>query len=265
MSDQNPSSNSVDEVKQKMVAQLKVSTGVMVAGIMALIILSIAKAPAVGFVMLLGSFAYRIVVNLKLKKQVESNPSLAPILKEARLIALQNKKNSIFGTYQVGLDTYGLSGSYLFSVREDGLHLVKGTKEVVFRWTELVEVEAGSEGDLRKRVTASRVLLTGVFALALKKERLKDFYVSIATEESVGLFSVAVKGKKNQDLEKQTRVLTVACNSKIKSANPNRKLLAPDSAKLDEFQQVEKLGDLLLKGLITQEEFDSKKKEVLGL
>jgi hypothetical protein len=33
----------------------------------------------------------------------------------------------------------------------------------------------------------------------------------------------------------------------------------------DAVEQVEKLGNLLAKGLLTQEEFDSKKKQILGL
>jgi hypothetical protein len=72
-------------------------------------------------------------------------------------------------------------------------------------------------------------------------------------------------GKKNKDLEKQTRVFTVACNSKIKAANPNRKPVSEIPKSNGEFTDIEKLGDLLSKGLITQEEFDKKKKQILGL
>jgi hypothetical protein len=253
----------IDSVKKKMVNKIRISNAVMASSIFFLILFSIVKAPIVGIIFLIAGIVFKVISGNKLKAQVKSNPELAPVLRDARMIASQNKKNSIRGIYKVGLDSYRLAGPYLFSAREDGLHLLQGSKEVVIKWTDLVEVEAGSEGELRKRVTASRVMLTGVFALALKKEKLKDFYVSVATKDSIGLFEITANGKKNKDLEKQTRLLTAACNSKIRAANP--KSTETTSVDKNNFEDIEKLGELLSKGLITQSEFELKKKEILGL
>lgn len=259
----NPAAN--DAIKKSMISKLKLSNGLFAGSIVVFIFLLFAKAAAVGLILLLAGLGIKVWTDQSLKKQVKQNPALAPILQEAKMLAMQNNRNSVRGMYQAGLESHGLAGAYRFSAREDGLHLSQGSKDIVLPWTELVEVEAGSEGDLRKRVTASRVLLTGVFALALKKERVKDFYVSISTHDSIGLFSVMAGGKKNKDLEKQTRVFTVACNSKIKAANPNRKPVSENPKTDGDFTNIEKLGDLLSKGLITQEEFDKKKKQILGL
>jgi hypothetical protein len=135
---------------------------------------------------------------------------------------------------------------------------------IVIPWADLIEVEAGSEADLRSRVTVSRLLLTGIFAFGLKKERKKGFFISIANPSSLGLFEVNTSGSNNRANEKKARVFAAACNARIRSANPAGIAKAEASSSTN-YDEIEKLGELLNKGLLTQKEFDAKKKQILGL
>ena len=70
---------------------------------------------------------------------------------------------------------YKLFGKYKLSSAQSGLVIssVLGKNSITIPWKELIEVESGSEADLRSRVTVSRALLLGVFALGVKKEKKK--------------------------------------------------------------------------------------------
>jgi len=168
--------------------------------------------------------------------------------------------------YDVGLEEYNLLGSYSLYTTELGLEINKifGKDKILIPWAEITEVEAGSEADLRSRLTVSRVLLTGIFALGLKKERKKGFYVSVATQNSIGLFEINTSLRDNRANEKKARVFAAACNTKVRSLNP-KQVSANKPSSSSNLEDINKLGDLLKKGLITKEEFDKKKKQILGI
>ena len=168
--------------------------------------------------------------------------------------------------YLSGFDSYELNGSYTIWAKREGLELNKtfGKVKILIPWTELTQVEAGSEADLRNRITASRLLLTGVFAFGLKKERKKGFYISILTYSSLGLFEVNTAMRDNRENEKRAKIFTATCNERIISAssgNKKKSTIVPS----DSYEEIEKLGELLEKKLITKSEFERKKKQILGL
>ena len=171
--------------------------------------------------------------------------------------------------YQVGLEKLELSGQYTITTALEGLELENllmrksKAKMITIPWSEIVAVEAGTESDLQSRVTVSRILLTGIFAFGMKKEKRQDFYVSIETKDSVGLFSLLNLNSANRVSESKTKVFAAACNARIRSANPSGSAKVEDSSSA--LGDIEKLGDLLTKGLINQKEFDKKKKKLLDL
>jgi hypothetical protein len=234
------------------------------------VIFLVFKASAVAFLILaagLGYWAYVRMQVSKWDKDLELKPMLDDVraeLKEERSQAKQTK--SLLAKYEVGLEHLTLSGSYNLSSVQAGLQLKRtfGKDVIVIPWTDLIEVEAGSEADLRSRVTVSRLLLTGIFAFGLKKERKKGFFISIATPSSLGLFEVNTSGSNNRANEKKARVFAAACNARIRSSNPTGIAKAEASSSTN-YDEIEKLGELLNKGLLTQKEFDAKKKQILGL
>ena len=168
--------------------------------------------------------------------------------------------------YLSGFDSYTLSGAYTIWAKPEGLELDKtfGKEKMLIAWNELTQVEAGSEADLRNRVTASRLLLTGVFAFGFKKERKKSFYISVVTNSSHGLFELNTALRDNRENEKRAKVFSATCNEKIMSSSPkkNKKSIEVEQSF---YEEIEKLGELLEKKLITKSEFEKKKKQILGL
>lgn len=244
---------------------------VLIGAIVGSILVAQFQIDALTTVVMIGSFGYFFYLKFKFKKVASASPEITEVLVQMKAEAkeavnqLQQTK-SVLAKYEVGLESYGLNGSYNLSSAQNGLMLKpsRGKEAVTIPWTDLLEVEAGSEADLRNRVTLSRFLLVGVFALGVKKEKKKNFYVSIATQNSVGLFELNTSGSNNRDNEKKARVFAAACNARIKQVNPNAKANI-DPVQMTQFQEIEKLGELLEKGLLTQAEFDKKKKSILGI
>ena len=96
-----------------------------------------------------------------------------------------------------------------------------------------------------------------------------DFHCHWQTKREIadgwlGLFEVNTSGSNNRANEKKARVFAAACNARIRSANPAGIAKAEASSSTN-YGEIEKLGELLNKGLLTQKEFDAKKKQILGL
>jgi len=183
----------------------------------------------------------------------------------AEAVAQIKQTKSILANYEVGLPNYSFNGSYTISSAQAGLTFKKtfGKDQIVIPWEDLLEVEAGSEADLRNRVTVTRLMLVGVFAFGLKKEKKKGFYVSIATKNDLGLFNVNTSGKNNRENEKIARNFAISCNARIRQVNPEGTKTAIANSE-SKYSEIEKLGELLEKGLITQAEFESQKAKLLN-
>ena len=234
------------------------------------LILLATKAAVLGYLILIAGIGYWVYVRLQVSKW-DKDPNVKPILdavreelKKERSQAKQTK--SLLAKYEVGLEHLNLSGSYNLASAQGGLQLKRtfGKEVILIPWTDLIEIEAGSEADLRSRVTVSRLLLTGIFAFGLKKERKKGFFISVATPSSLGLFEVNTSGSNNRANEKKARLFAGACNARIRSANPAG-IFKAEASSVTNYEEIEKLGELLSKGLLTQKEFEAKKKQLLGL
>jgi hypothetical protein len=249
---------------------IKRSGTAIAAAVLIFFIFLIANQAAIGCFVLAAGLFYWAYVRMQVSKW-DKDPEVKPLLdavraelSEERSQAKQTK--SLLAKYEVGLENLKLSGSYNLSSVQGGLQLKRtfGKEVVLIPWGDLIEVEAGSEADLRSRVTVSRLLLTGIFAFGLKKERKKGFFISIATPSSLGLFEVNTSGSNNRANEKKARIFAAACNARIRSANPAGVAKAEASSSTN-YDEIEKLGELLNKGLLTQKEFDAKKSQILGL
>ena len=249
---------------------LKKSGTVLISSFVIAIILLFTKLAPVSILIIVAGIAYKFFIGSKIKNW-SKDPALKSIVEDVKAELKEEQRQvkqtkSVLAKYEVGLEHLNLTGSYNLSSSQSGLVLKKSMKKdfITIPWEELLEVEAGSEADLRNRVTLSRLMLTGIFAFGLKKERKKGFYVTISTLTSLGLFELNTSGKNNRANEKLALVFASACNARIRSANPDRSIEVPMESP-DKYKEIEKLGELLAKGLITQEEFGKKKAQILGI
>lgn len=119
--------------------------------------------------------------------------------------------------------------------------------------TDLKEIAVEGEEDVSRRVTVTRLLAVGIFAFALKKKQeIRDAYITLVTNGgSEVVFHVPDKSHielKPKVLQKIGILSAVTSEQNISSA-------------ADELAKLAKLKE---QGVLTQEEFDKKKAQLLS-
>jgi hypothetical protein len=198
---------------------------------------------------------------------MKNDPTTAPMVKEyKRQQVVQARAAKVPVKHLSGFETLGIAGTCTLYATDEGLVVERTQKRLVIPWERVEDVDAGTDEELRKRVTLTRVLALGIFALGVKKEKTQNFYVTIAIDTAVGLFSLNTGSKDNKANQSKARVFEAACKTRIKAAGvdtpkPVNVESAPVTSVAD---QLEKLAALHEKGLLTLEEFESQKAQILG-
>lgn len=132
---------------------------------------------------------------------------------------------------------------------EDGISIAS-YDQFDIKYDEIESITSQNEKEVLERFTATRIALFGPFALAMKKRKISNTRYLL--------------------IECHDYTLTFIDNPEVKSLlyqnwtrhKQNHKANINTGSNLDE---IKKLKELLDMGAITQEEFDTKKKELLGL
>ena len=137
---------------------------------------------------------------------------------------------------------------------------LKKTNFKTYAWTE-IDVSVGTEEEMKERLTLSRIALVGPFAVFFRKKSSKvEYFVTISFDGNHGLFQVYPGSNSNF---KPVKTLIEMHQKTGASAAPAPAAAASNEA--DPLDRLEKLGRLLEQGILTQEEFDKKKAEILNL
>lgn len=137
-------------------------------------------------------------------------------------------------------------------IAEIGVNLTGSKRKVIFEvpLQNINKVSIEKEEEVIRRYTATRIALFGPFALAMKKKKVnKKDYLVIECNDFILTFD------SNAELCK-------LIYSKVNEVRNNNSINLNQSNNLD---QIKKLKELLDMAAITQEEFDVKKKELLGI
>jgi hypothetical protein len=113
--------------------------------------------------------------------------------------------------------------------------------------------------DTAEKLTATRLFLTGILAFGLKK---KHRYLVVSFEDEYGLEQNPVFEGREIDATQQEIYRRVG-----RARTPLQPVVqpqTPQAATIDVTEQIKKLGDLRDQGLLTEQEFDSKKQELLA-
>lgn len=195
------------------------------------------------------------------RKKTEEENQKKETLKQDKREALMNKADAMMQSKGFTLKYYG--GHPMYS-RESLVNvLVDETKITVksskFTSTgelfsisleDVLKVHIEKEDEVIRRYTATRIALFGPFALAMKKKKVnKKEYLVIECKDFIATFD------SNQTL----------CKYIYMKINQLEKNNSKKSSQVDNLEQIKKLKELLDMCAITQEEFDMKKKELLGL
>lgn len=143
------------------------------------------------------------------------------------------------------------------SLSENGIATKQGWKgEVIYPWSEISELEVEGPDSIQKRITASRLIMTGVFAFAFKKKTGEAFlFISFTDERAPVVFKFPKKS------EPELKAIFAPYRSKIAGTVS----AGSPISEIDSVAQLTKLGELFEKGLIDEAEFKASKAKILGL
>lgn len=126
-------------------------------------------------------------------------------------------------------------------------------------WQRVRSLSVDGPDEVRRRVTATRILGMGIFAWSAKKKE-PESYLIIETADGEGIFTL-----RTSLYELRAKLAPAIAQLAARSQpSPNSAYSAPaTAAEPDVLDQIQKLGQLHDAGVLTQEEFDAKKAALL--
>lgn len=207
-------------------------------------------------------------------------------MKAAKQAKKDRKKLSIGGAYYSSHPDIHNYAFLNLEFGQDGVYVVAKKDTVkTFGWNEIIgfdkKVEDKSQVSTNQRLTATRMATVGVFALAAPKKtksgnvRNDFFYALRTTTGDIEIEYVVNSGDAPGSIGDFSRNMTqLAINQQTAKANNIKRFVAEHAtgkaqqsntaqagSVADELEQFAQLKD---KGVITQAEFDAKKKELLN-
>ena len=139
------------------------------------------------------------------------------------------------------------------------------TKEATIAFENVSGLHFETADQISHRITATRILALGVFALAFKKKKKNtEKYFTIDFNDN-GMENTVVIGGKNAQIAHSKTYERYSNYLKRNSTFTIEENTVAESAAVDPYEEIKKAKELLDMGIITQEEFDKKKSELLGL
>jgi len=147
--------------------------------------------------------------------------------------------------------------SIVLALTDSGFEIAEGWgSKIFYPWADVSELSVEGPDAIQKRITASRLLLTGVFAFAFKKKTGEAFaFIEFKNSNEAIVLRFPKKS------EPEIKAFFAPFKSKISSV-PSNNL---DNSGLDTIEQLEKLSSLFERKLIDEAEFKASKAKILGL
>lgn len=144
-------------------------------------------------------------------------------------------------------------------ITNDDLTISYGFSQGKIDFSSITGIHYETAEQISRRITATRLLTLGVFAFAFKKKK-KDSEKYLTIEFIMNDMECAVlfSGKKSQDA--YSKLFERYSNFKNRQSNEET-----TENSNDPYEELKKLKELLDMGIISEEEFESKKKELLNI
>lgn len=167
-------------------------------------------------------------------------------------------------TYCGGIPGVEKTGDMVVSCRPDGIRIDPGTfkKKIEIPFSNIGKISLQTQEQISKDVTLGRLLLVGVFAFGMKKKS-RDVSNCLVIEYTDGAISTSAIFSGPNAPKFHASLLKV--QQDYYKRNPKREEAPSTSSAADPYSEIEKLHGLLEKGVITQADFDEKKRQLLGL
>ena len=144
-------------------------------------------------------------------------------------------------------------------ITNDDLTISYGISQGKIDFSSITGIHYETAEQISRRITATRLLTLGVFAFAFKKKK-KDSQKYLTIKFTVNDMECAAlfSGKKSQDA--YSKLFERYSNFKNRQSNEET-----TENSNDPYEELKKLKELLDMGIISEEEFESKKKELLNI
>ena len=138
-----------------------------------------------------------------------------------------------------------------------------GTTTTTIPYSTISNIQVESQQEIERRITATRLLALGVFAFAVKKKEIHvSEYLTIDVKDENDLeFTMVFSGTQIRELLRDV-FEKLSLFRKDHPKIDEDKVEKPSSKSIPE--QLKEYKELLDLGILTNEEFDKKKKELLG-
>ena len=189
---------------------------------------------------------------------------------ESRTDRLQSKTNAVtasdtqyLGGWSGHTKTYTGMSKKILRVDTNGVSLVAFKTIFTIPWSVIVALEVEGPEQASQRVTVTRALAVGVFALAAKKKS-KAAVLIVRTQDGEEALFQTEKYTAPELRTKLTPFISQLRVAQAQSPAPVEAAAKPSGVDSDPVEQIRKLGELRDQGLLTPEEFEAKKTELLG-
>ena len=188
---------------------------------------------------------------------------------ESRTDRLQSKMNAVtasdtqyLGGWSGHTKTYTGMSKKILRVDSEGVSLAAFKTIFTIPWSVIVALEVEGPEQASQRVTVTRALAVGVFALAAKKKSKAAVLIVRTQDGEEALFQT----EKYTAPELRTKLTPFISQLRVAQAQSPAPVEAakPSGVDSDPVEQIRKLGELRDQGLLTPEEFEAKKTELLG-
>lgn len=192
----------------------------------------------------------------KAKEEVQNQQKKVADIKEERGKNLEKiSKIKYFGGFN---DEKPYTGTLEFYEKVTEFNSFSKPRAMVIKNSDIKDIAIEGKAEVSRRVTVTRLLAVGIFAFALKKKSEdKESFITLVLKD--GREVVFHSDELAPTTMKQKLSNTV---SRVRNQNLNQ---STTIATADYTEELKKLSELKDNNIITQEEFEQKKKQVLGL
>lgn len=202
---------------------------------------------------------------------IEMNEFYALVSKDCKDVQPINthaKLASYVVDYLGGSPELSKNGACRIDIYYDCIELHIGNSSSTIKIENIEHANFETQEEIVRRYTATRILALGVFALAFKKKKKStEKYVTLDYIDHIDLqHSLLFGGKQTQVVH--GAIYTALANSRSQSKNiniENEEVPTLPHKEVDLYDELKRMKELLDLGILTQEEFDLKKKELLQL
>ena len=140
----------------------------------------------------------------------------------------------------------------------------KPVKDLVIPASEVASIEVGGQQQTNSRISVTRMATLGVFSLAApKRTKIKDTSVTIGLKDGRQVF---FHTKMYTEFEVHTKLANaISYYHQLQVKQDNQQATVNTTGTTDNAAEIMKYATLLKRGVITQEEYQAKKRQLLGL